>query len=1686
MKKLKRFGKQVMIALLLVSLNINPIGTVAGAIYESGAIDRASNLGQRLYAMATGTINDVKAANADGSGQTPSSTVVNVSCDCDHQEIPISGGKVQVYDSDNYAVNRTSMERLGHISGKMTDLIDEVITTRVSMMEGFNRIESQLIQVNEKLDIILSSLHHYRVAHVYSLNNVFGNSLYRPHTEDVPYVEDYVTITGQFANVYMGYWDANVPDVVNPIQASRALEVLGYDAILRAEGVQVVAPEVLQEKNTERLHSLDNVTGESTLSTAFQFKHVPTEEELEVYNNLTEEEKEVYGIHPENNTVTPNGEYVKLIQEFIPESNVTWLDAVTVLYKALDQEVFTYQSIYTRNREITPENSPLSQKLSGVKEFEGYDYYVFSTRNNVIEGDGHNNQTTYLYWLKAINDGVVNWEDRDTPIAAWEFYGLATSLMEAYGEPVMNEDEIKALLQVYGDEYPVQLGTDIADDWAYLKARGVLAKDLGLDISDNLSREQLLDICMRIKDKTAREDYKSIQISLDIGQLMRDNGYYPVYDLDWGVNEFSSTNIIDYAAMSDYTYLLAAPAELSLNTLGMGAIYSKPEFDESKIIPGAYYNGIMQVDGKYYYRVSVPKSWNENFYLGFTYILDESQRNGNNDFIEVTSSNLGGGIYTAYTVKDKIATVDKKQEGTNYFKFNHRSEDKELRRFADIDRCDISETEVAKVSYGVSINADPFSKALAFVDEMTSPIVVQAGFWDNALSFVRNIFVKQTANTGTNTPKTNTAQSNGTPAWADEVTGYNPGASNVQYSTGIDQFNKLSNLGGVDICLDGSEVYIPMNSFATSLSRMNAMNTAIKGFTNTPGSGTKQSQLKSSLENNSMPGFWTNFTLGIGSQKAFNELNSGLDNATAMTYGGISALENSPQWKYATMLEVTGPTISGDTALYSVKSDSNEKLISGLDALYGSKEQSGTEVVEGVEDSWSELNYDVTTDTIMSRDENLLISWSALKEAGLAWSISKTSDNYTYDEKNGTYTFMTACGSVLINEVYQFMQVGTTLYTFQNGDKPANLVYVDPNLSEAGYQEVYFDVRCVLGLTTRRFEPLGNTEVVEQTKTVALAVGDDASYSINPDQFVGLGSEEIFAHKRTAISNFPDIPGNSNVHTNVKPFDINVITSTIYDGLEVGEGKYWDGVKGSRVSMSHFNPTANYVLCIADTGGSGIGTNGIQASLFVYYLKEAFTEGIDNDGDGFKDGAIDGSKWNNYFKEQYKTATSNLAQTQYASNKSTLNEIAKSYGQYESMDAMGESAKWYDVMTAAALTDLFAYTGRVYIEQDYVVREFDLTSNYLAGVNEVQSLDTTPDPDKAISPNKPGYCYWVPNTGFVYNLPTVEEFNLTDYYKGKYILPLAIGSTGVISFNLNNYVKFKSTAGEIEVPIGWELTDAGYQHYKDSKATLGSNPVTAGSSASTEITPFEVSTFVPAPVGVYSRYGIWRQDEIHTIAAENLTSAYTDSEAIYYGSRRVYANDATIGDDIYAFTYGCASYNPIGLAGNTKAYICMQYQSASGRTYAAYVMPRTSMIEGVGDMLTDVREIPVYSEDEVDWSGKAKMEHILDSIDSGTNWLMYLVFTIAPMICVIVMTILIGLSFLTDSKVWQVFCDKCFDPVRYLTLGARDSNSWHWRQVLIPCIITYIAFALFCNANFLKIIIWVVDAWVRLTAFIKF
>jgi hypothetical protein len=214
--------------------------------------------------------------------------------------------------------------------------------------------------------------------------------------------------------------------------------------------------------------------------------------------------------------------------------------------------------------------------------------------------------------------------------------------------------------------------------------------------------------------------------------------------------------------------------------------------------------------------------------------------------------------------------------------------------------------------------------------------------------------------------------------------------------------------------------------------------------------------------------------------------------------------------------------------------------------------------------------------------------------------------------------------------------------------------------------------------------------------------------------------------------------------------------------------------------------------------------------------------------------------------------------------------------------------------------------------------------------------------------------------------------------------------------------------------------------------------------------------------------------------------ANTTINDYYFGTRRV-AMDGTNQSTNSGFrnwVIGSSTYNSFQLASSTSAMFVNKYLKGFDSTNRNCYIILSQDIQPDNLRSSEITNVYGLATTEDTWSGRASLVQLLNMVDQGSSWIIWVALTLAPMICVILMTILIGMSFMTESKIWLAFCDKFFDPVKIFTFGARDSHHWHWKKVLLPCLITYIAFALLCNANIIKIIIWVVDGWMRIMSYL--
>lgn len=1805
-RKLKKFGKTTVLVLLLVSLNINPIAMISTVILETGIVGKFSNLGKNLAYLAGQKIESVYATElipTVPSGPTEVSIVDTPTSyfsttqnylDWIRQYTSTLGNTEdagslysilkELYDiGSNYSssvkIDADSPEYRDY--GESLAVHDEAMTARLlgvneRDMSHINAAQIEQLKqmgydprwihengtIEEDFDKLIRATHEYAVANVYSLNNMIGGALWRPYSDEIPYIREFAEIVGGFANVYMGYWDTNVSTLKQPINSQRALEILGYDAILRYEGIQVLEPSKILENGVEAVF-VPEIVGLSKYVDSPVDRTIIDDPDVH-YEEIPDRELQPSGLGgvptgqsgvneniilrqvragaggveyvPEDDVmaaIIPDSQIVQLYQEEIPNQDITWLDAVTVLYKALGKEQISYQTFTAYNPNITPETSPLSKDLPGLTEFDGYNFYAFFTRSNPYSGDLESGSFQAIYWRKAVNDGFVSYALRDQVISAEDFYMLAQRMMEAYGEPEMSADEMHTLLQIYGSYYPVQLGRTVADAWEYLKCRGILTEENEPEsFTSNLTRDQLLDICMRIKDKDSRITYKNMNLTIDVGEVLRDKDYFPVYDFDLKTEEddefaFISTTV-NYETYDYYTYMFPIQRAVTLGNSGCGLVYNKPEKSDENLIDKALYEGKKHIEGYDYYVIDVPKDYTGDIYLGFNNYDDPESVNGTVDFIRVPSYCLGGGIYTAYEIeesgKDTIATLVKPVEGTSYFPFSSQSNNMELVYYNDFKRCDTDRPAGAGTARAV------WDNIVDTWNYLTQPMEVLAANIDedanNELGDKLNAQIKMEFDSNANLVTKISANSD---YWSAASTTYGSGENSFQLvdaSGDVKQvapnapgwFSALTrasmvSASGMAVWGGAANGEISLSQFGERIERTNkdakhddhshpgasfGMNIAQLIRDESTKDEQKQKQLYKDIiqlqANSAMKRRQGLIGFAAGIRPSDKSKISGSDTGpsdemdkdivSAMTYFS----NNSPKWSSMIGLfnsvgswgsngNYTKATLTMyDSGTFTVYSNgyTDKNIRDFLGRARGSTESG----IGGASDlKVSDISTSLNTSAIMNKNEQILLDWDDLVRAGFAWGIIDGKPKKS--DVDGTYSFMTKNGMVKVSDINHMIQIGTTLYVWPDNDSAPNLVYVD------GDGNMYFDIRCVTGIINVEVTELDSskTEII----TNSYGAGSYAVYSISTKG----ANTSLYKTKSISCYNFPDTPKTASTIASgsVFPVDINILETTVFDGEDTGTGHtYWeDGNDLNRTLLADFNPTSNWILTITEDEGM------YQGKLYVYYLKDAFLTDKFSDGESPPSPS---SEWEQYWEEQIETGIKRCE-----ANHNSLTKQVESYMEdYASKDSSGG---WITKMTTAAMYNIAADTGTFHLSPDYAVRCFDLTDNNIVsqpGLTDMTGGVEAGSADEEFRSNDAGTAYFMDYAGYIYNLPKYEDFTLSKYLSGEYLLPL-VSYNGREVWNMNMTWYGNASNGD-PVPYGCELTANGYINYSDLKVvdSISSNLPTRNSSDDSSLDemqtdlPFDLpeggseqtgGTFKPAPVAIYARYGIL-DSGISATRVGVISQNETVRNYYYLGNRVVCISDNFMSNsaDKIPFDYASEKYNPVAIKAVSEAHFVGQVRRPFSRSY--YVLLYADIYKVTSAIADNSQEEHLATDDSYLWDGKAKLVSVLNMIDRSTNWLMWAVFSLAPMICIIVMTILIGLSFITDNKIWLNFCEKFFDPVRILTLGIKDSNHWRWQDVWKRATITYIAFALFANANILKIVIWAVDGWMRITEALGF
>lgn len=2020
-KLIKRFSSGALAITLSVALNINPLAALCGAVADSGIIDKFGILRDNLIYVAENKLNKVDAeekdemehdmtsinetvatiiaANADVKSNTSTTmtdtqlkaSIAETLSDADSSpdytgilgQIKADTGAIRGYNKD---INKNMQSGFNAVRaalmGESNSIHADLKSMHGMINQHFGVVEEQLSHISEQLDMINDNIdsmqHNYRVAHLYSLNAEYDNALWRPYTDDVPYVKDFAQVMGQFASVYTGYWDTAITEMNRPgnSKAERALEVLGYDAIVRFEGVCLIDeiaqnPPVtssarpyrvsvlgdsistfegevpggwqcnypgetdVQDKNqtwwgkmiddmgfeqcgissysgslisnkegvepilygggSDRINALKGNDGSDPdiviiyLGVNDLLTHVTDMDYIkqsyetiitnvqtaypncytfcctlppvisgndstkiwdqdgvtyEDYNNviidaatakqcplidfssaweLSETRNNCYDrhIHPnaagmellakkaveglqsanvtgkiggESSTTkamnipkgqsgehesyditgnsSPNSLAI-LVQEFIPENEISWLDAVTVLYKALGQYLYTYQTFMTHNAKITPETSPAYEGFSNIVPdeqgyYNGYDFYMFLNRSNLLYGvtgtDNAEPQSNPIYWTKALNEQFVSRkQDMDDPITASEFYILATKMMQAYGEPVINQDEIKALLQVYGSNYPVTLGFEVADAWAYLKVRGCLNEDIVP--SGYLTRDQLLDICMCIADPDSRSDYKNINVVLDLSDVLRDNGYYPAYDLDFSVGAFQATDEIDYTKMDYYTYLIAKQDGWELGETGMLRVYTSPKIEDGKEYPDATcMASTMQVGEDEFYVVNIPNDKHKGFspqpaYICMCNAVTGTVVKGDVEWFEIPNNAQRGGLFLGgYTKSSNGDVAVVSVQGSCWRPFDYRSADSDLIRFNDAMRAGKTIDGYSSYASNAS-NATLKEKLLYAAGRWFEPMRVQAAEADEDtdvnLSETTTILFSDDGITKKSTSEFKSSAAGSLTSsysvWDVIKSGYsNEDGANAA----IDSLQNKDEAKKINVADTGETLILNRLWWISNVNQMNGVYPSghadsrdmytfadayysgriVTGASNTDqgSSWSWASPLKDFLNGNPAPGVKSGtiipklsgnvtvtipnnmvllcYALGVMPMPHMNECKSTSRN-TEIKFGKTLCREsnvlsgNNSDELASDIKKLLQNTSNIEEKIKVARSEykttvtviENGYKITATDARAVS-DLIGSCAVGDI----SQLATTVASTAVMNRNEQIMISWSDLLAAGVVYPTKEGGQPKKHED--GAYYFMTANGQVMVNDEKHTIQVGTTIYDLaykQNNGTSPKLVYIDTEQNN----EIYFDIRSVMGMITTTFTR-NNTKTMILRNT--LGQGEYATYELS----AGNWSADGIYMTHMLCYNFPEISENDFAATPAVTagdgsYTVDIVRYTSLDGAEypitVKEDNtveksitYWENSDRMRYLMSSFSPTANWITVIDDDGAN------FEASVFVYYPKVVFEDGFMNTFNENPESTLDTVKEPKNAKDRWKDLSTKLSEAAGIKNSSNQNVNTMIMELYD-IDSIDDNTPWYIKMSIDAIVDLYLLTGKYYVSPDYIVREFRITDNSCTMVEAYDEYSNITKPDKfpqaAVNAgeevylfneagNEVGAIYWLEGVGFVYNLPTVEEFNLADYFSGRYPLPLAYDdkcvyktNSAIINYNMNYYGKSIKT-GNVQgarIPYGCVLSSAGYIHYThtdvDKKILKGYEydalPKAGEENDGMLTLPYlDTSSddgILLAPSGIYFSFG---GNAMYTTAVKYINDYNTRVNKFYYGNSRIGLNKSNASSSTSTFNFVSALYNPISIGSEEK--FNRVWQGVGSEAYIA----RNSFLEPASsDAINEVISEDWLPNALADWLIGLGSNDLITAIDQCSSMLILFAFYVLPIIGIMVMTILVGLSFIGDNKVVQYIVSKTFDPIRILTVGNRNIHTWKWNKVIIPCILLYTAFALFLRGNIIRIIMFLAN-----------
>lgn len=342
--------------------------------------------------------------------------------------------------------------------------------------------------------------------------------------------------------------------------------------------------------------------------------------------------------------------------------------------------------------------------------------------------------------------------------------------------------------------------------------------------------------------------------------------------------------------------------------------------------------------------------------------------------------------------------------------------------------------------------------------------------------------------------------------------------------------------------------------------------------------------------------------------------------------------------------------------------------------------------------------------------------------------------------------------------------------------------------------------------------------------------------------------------------------------------------------------------------------------------------------------------------------------------------------------------------------------------------------------------------------------------------------------GYVYNMPTWNDFTMEAYLKGELYLPLSYNENNFVNSNLNIF----------------EGYDYGYRPKGNTKDTSTVGIYFKDQSEKEFNVNANGVAIYATPAGVIAYYGgdtrTYYKLNADSLLTSTVVEGYHATGRFFYGTNACEPKSMTTGSNRglyftyrYRNTYSKISYMPedskfyrvATLTNNiestdTQALLLTTYWIMNESSLETKVSKIEKTIEAI-----EIEEIDAEQKDAFTDYKEFSFTRLIESIDFGATYIIVFVFEIFPMLGIILLTILIGLCFMGDFRAVRRFASTVIDPVKIFTFGKRTMENFRVRDCLWSLVVGYIIFGLIYNGNLFRLIEWSLTQFSKLTELIK-